>query len=214
MISLVCINVQRITFSICVCFKHFPFTLGNCLFNCYYSGLVNQYDGDLDYTVPDGHVMRGWTSVHDNHHEYVCPEWGCNWFNWYEGSLQKLLYTCFVGTEYLILMSVVCSSAWRRKFKLRVMHWYTVIWPFLCINTLPFGFLQGKSWRNSHWKMMLCGNKIHLFYSFFYFLAYLYLVVFECGCVGGQDYSVLVPFLGLFGHIYVISSNDYFFYLP
>ncbi|XP_011451275.3 hemagglutinin/amebocyte aggregation factor [Magallana gigas] len=42
---------------------------GNCLFNCYYSGLVNQYDGDLDYTVPDGHVMRGWTSVHDNHHE-------------------------------------------------------------------------------------------------------------------------------------------------
>uniref|UniRef100_K1R0B1 Hemagglutinin/amebocyte aggregation factor n=1 Tax=Magallana gigas TaxID=29159 RepID=K1R0B1_MAGGI len=47
---------------------------GNCLFNCYYSGLVNQYDGDLDYRVPDGHVMRGWTSVHDNHHEYVCPE--------------------------------------------------------------------------------------------------------------------------------------------
>lgn len=42
---------------------------GMCLFNCYYSGLVNQYDGDLDYTVPDGHVMRGWTSVHDNHHE-------------------------------------------------------------------------------------------------------------------------------------------------
>lgn len=47
-----------------------------CLFNCYYSGLVNQYDGDLDYSVPDGHVMRGWTSVHDNHHEYVYPECG------------------------------------------------------------------------------------------------------------------------------------------
>ncbi|XP_078323804.1 hemagglutinin/amebocyte aggregation factor-like isoform X2 [Crassostrea virginica] len=42
---------------------------GMCLYNCYYSGFVNRYDADLDYTVPDGHVMRGWTSVHDNHHE-------------------------------------------------------------------------------------------------------------------------------------------------
>lgn len=61
--------------------------LGNCFFNCYYFGLVNWYDGDLDYIVLDGYVMWGWISVYDNYYEYVCLEWGCNWFNWYEGSL-------------------------------------------------------------------------------------------------------------------------------
>ncbi|XP_056009464.1 uncharacterized protein LOC125680077 [Ostrea edulis] len=42
---------------------------GMCLYNCFYSGWANSYDGDLDYTVPAGHVMRGWTSIHDNGHE-------------------------------------------------------------------------------------------------------------------------------------------------
>lgn len=44
-------------------------------------------------------------------------------------------------------------------------------------------FLQGKSWRNGHWKMMLFGNKI-IPYSIV-FLYYLYLVVFVCMCGGG-----------------------------
>ncbi|XP_065933600.1 dermatopontin isoform X1 [Magallana gigas] len=39
---------------------------GMCLYNCFYSGWVNSYDGDLDYTVPAGHVMRGMISIHDN----------------------------------------------------------------------------------------------------------------------------------------------------
>lgn len=47
-------------------------------------------------------------------------------------------------------------------------------------------FLQGKSWRNGHWKMMLFGNKI-IPYSIV-FLYYLYLVVFVCMCGGGGPY--------------------------
>lgn len=39
---------------------------GMCLYNCFYSGWVNSYDGYFDYAVPPGHVMRGWTSIHDN----------------------------------------------------------------------------------------------------------------------------------------------------
>lgn len=42
-----------------------------CIYNCFYSGWVNRYDEYFDYTVPPGHVMRGWTSIHDNGAEYV-----------------------------------------------------------------------------------------------------------------------------------------------
>lgn len=45
-----------------------------CLYNCFYSGWVNSYDGDLDYTVPAGHVMRGMISIHDNGAEYVLKQ--------------------------------------------------------------------------------------------------------------------------------------------
>lgn len=48
---------------------------GMCLYNCFYSGWVNSYDGYFDYTVPPGHVMRGWTSIHDNGAEYVVKLW-------------------------------------------------------------------------------------------------------------------------------------------
>nr|XP_034301845.1 hemagglutinin/amebocyte aggregation factor-like isoform X3 [Crassostrea gigas] len=41
-------------------------TPGMCLYNCFYSGWVNSYDGDVDYRVPAGHVMRGMISIHDN----------------------------------------------------------------------------------------------------------------------------------------------------
>ncbi|XP_005099814.2 hemagglutinin/amebocyte aggregation factor [Aplysia californica] len=33
---------------------------------CEYTGYVNSYDQLLNYTVPDGWVLRGMTSVHDN----------------------------------------------------------------------------------------------------------------------------------------------------
>lgn len=49
-------------------------TLSTLIFTlqeCFYSGWVNSYDGYFDYTVPPGHVMRGWTSIHDNGAEYV-----------------------------------------------------------------------------------------------------------------------------------------------
>lgn len=53
-------------------FEYFDFYItGMCLYNCFYSGWVNSYDGYFDYTVPPGHVMRGWTSTHDNGAEYV-----------------------------------------------------------------------------------------------------------------------------------------------
>lgn len=53
-------------------FEYFDFYItGMCLYNCFYSGWVNSYDGYFDYAVPPGHVMRGWTSIHDNGAEYV-----------------------------------------------------------------------------------------------------------------------------------------------
>ncbi|XP_062603178.1 hemagglutinin/amebocyte aggregation factor-like [Saccostrea cucullata] len=42
---------------------------GVCLYNCMYSGWVNSYDGNLNYTAPIGYVMRGWTSIHDSGRE-------------------------------------------------------------------------------------------------------------------------------------------------
>lgn len=38
-------------------FEYFDFYItGMCLYNCFYSGWVNSYDGYFDYTVPPGHV--------------------------------------------------------------------------------------------------------------------------------------------------------------
>ena len=39
---------------------------GMCMSNCLYSGFVNNFDGPLDYAVPDGYVLRGVSSYHDN----------------------------------------------------------------------------------------------------------------------------------------------------
>ena len=34
--------------------------------DCEFSGWANTYDHDIDYTIPDGRVLRGVVSVHDN----------------------------------------------------------------------------------------------------------------------------------------------------
>ena len=36
---------------------------------CIFTDYENDFDGDLDYTVPDGKVLRGIDSYHENHYE-------------------------------------------------------------------------------------------------------------------------------------------------
>ncbi|KAK3096501.1 hypothetical protein FSP39_000787, partial [Pinctada imbricata] len=42
---------------------------GTCISNCRYTGYVNSYDGEFNYNVKSGYVLRGVNSIHNNHNE-------------------------------------------------------------------------------------------------------------------------------------------------
>ena len=43
--------------------------LADRLTNCLMSPYINDFDEDMDWTLPDGHVIRGFESYHDNSKE-------------------------------------------------------------------------------------------------------------------------------------------------
>lgn len=85
-------------------FEYFDFYItGMCLYNCFYSGWVNSYDGYFDYTVPPGHVMRGWTSIHDNGAEYVVK------LLWRSFTSGKLLGKYYEDMIYFTYLGMFCT---------------------------------------------------------------------------------------------------------